>query len=334
MANSLVYRIRYQRTALSGKLRRNRSLQLGAGILIAYIVISLLDLLFPQYIGMSHALTLFSFSNPDTYKVALAAPTPPTLSHGVFYIFGTTAYNIPIFPAILAAIPVDLGFAVAQAGVSAIIGVVFGVSATYLSRKLEIVLESLANVFISFPLLVSVLLFGLLFHFTLEALSLGIIIVLWAYYAQIARMLTLSIKGNMYVEAARASGASRIKVIFSHIIPNILTPVLVRFATDMATVIVIFSAVNFMFFREFTPFASIPELGSLIAGFPAFGFVYGPHGSGLPPTPFNPPTAETFLLFNDWWTVLFPIIFLVILIIGLISFSDGIRRAIDPRTNF
>ncbi len=334
MAYSFLRRIKSQRTALSGKFKRNRAFQVGTGIIIAYILISLLDIFYPEYIGVKNALDLFSFANPALERVAYASPTPPTLSHGIYYIFGTTAYKIPILPAALASIPADLGFAVAIAGLSAIIGVVLGVGTTYISRKLEVAISSIANIFISFPLLISVIIFGLLFNFSFVSLVVGIVIVLWAYYAQLTRMLTLSVKGQLYIEAARASGASRIRIIFSHIVPNILTPVMVRFATDLATVIVIFSAVNFMFFTLFTPLATVPELGSLITGFPEFGFRYGYGGYGLPPTPFNPPTAETFMLFGYWWTVLFPVIFLLILIIGLILFSDGLRKALDPRTTF
>lgn len=323
-----------RRVDFSRILKRNRSLQFGIVVIISYAVISVLDLVYPQYIGVNNAFNLFSFANPTIAKIAYAAPTPPTLNGGIYYIFGTTAYKIPILPAILASIPADLVLALAIAGSSAIIGVVLGVSATYTSRKLEITIASFSNAFISFPLLISVIIFGLLLKFTLLALVVGIVAVLWAYYAQIARMLTLSVKGHQYIEAAKASGASGGRVMFSHIIPNILTPILVRLSTDMATVVVIFSAANFMFFHQFTPIATLPELGSLITGFPGFGYKYGFHPGGLPPVPFNPPTAETFILFGYWWTVLFPIIFLMLLVLGLMSFSDGLRKGLDPRTNF
>lgn len=324
---------RVGRFSLSGKFRRNRSLQFGTFVIGVYALISILDLIYPEYIGVRNAFNLFSFTNPGLETVALAFPTPPTLSHGIFYIFGTTAYEIPILPAILAALPVDLGFAVMVAGASAIIGIFVGVGATYISRKLEVAISSFANVFISFPLLISVMVFGLLLNFTLEALVIGMIAVLWSYYAQISRMLTLSVKENNYIEAARASGASRTRIIFSHIIPNILTPVMVRFSTDLATVVVIFSAVNFMFFHQFLPLAAVPELGGLMTGFPAFGYEYGYRfASGQ--IPLNPYTAETFLILGYWWTVLFPIIFLLLLIIGLMAFSDGLRKTLDPRTNY
>ncbi len=315
----------------SGKFRRNLSLQFGLGVIIAYVAISLLDVVYPQYIGVSNAFNLLAFTNPGPISVALANPVPPTLNNGIYYIFGTTSYKIPILPAILASIPVDLGFAVLIAGLSAIIGVIVGVSTTYYSRKLELTISSLSNVSISFPLLISVVIFGVLMHFTLLSLVVGIVAVLWAYYAQLTRMLTLNIKQQQFVEAARAAGAPGRKIISSHIIPNIMTPVLVRFSTDLATVVVIFSAVNFILYEVFKPFTLVPEMGSLLAAFPAFGMAYGPKIGNLFGT-FTPPTIQSFLLVGDWWTIVFPIIFLLLLIVGLISFSDGLRKALDPRT--
>lgn len=322
---------RKRESRISGMFRRNLALQFGLGVIIAYVVISVLDVVYPQYIGVTNAFNLLTFSNPGTVKVALANPAPPSLSHGIYYIFGTTAYEIPILPAILASIPVDLGFAVFIAGISAIIGVIVGVSTSYYSKKLELTITSLSNVFISFPLLISVVIFGVLMHFTLISLVVGIVAVLWAYYAQLARMLTLGVKQQPFVEAAKAAGAPGRRIITSHIIPNIMTPVLVRFSTDLATVVVIFSAVNFILYQVFKTFSLVPELGSLLAAFPAFGLAYGPKVGNLFGS-FSPPTIQTFLLVGDWWTIVFPIIFLLLLIVGLVSFSDGLRKALDPRT--
>lgn len=328
-------RKRFSKFSHTIRLKGNLSFQIGAAIILIYLAITLLDIIYPRYIGVSSAFNLFAFSDPGLKSVVLAQPSPPTLSHGLFYLFGTTAYEIPILPAILASIPVDLGFAVLIAGVSAIIGTVLGVVGTFFSGKLEWLISSISNAFISFPLIISVLILGLLFHFTLYSIFIGIIIVLWAYYAQISRMLTLNLKGKQFVEAARASGASDLRIAYSHIGPNIATPILVRFSLDMATVILIFSAANFMFWQQFVPLATTPELGSLINGFPEFGYQFGfPLGGTIlgGGNHYIPPTAALFLYQGYWWTVFFPIVFLLILVIGLIALSDGMRQALDPRT--
>ncbi len=315
--------------SFAGRLKRNLSFQVGAIIVTIYLIISLLDFIDPKYLGVSNAFNLFSFSNPGIRSVLMKQPSPPTTNEGLLYLLGTTAYGIPILPAILASIPVDLGFAVLIAGVSATIGTFIGVSGAFLTKKLEWVISFVSNTFISIPIIISVLIFGFLLHFTLFAISIGIIAVLWAYYAQIARMLTLNIKGNQFIEAARASGASDLRIVYSHVFPNIATPVLIRFSLDIATVIMIFSATNFLFWQQFTPLATTPELGALINGFPEFGYLFGFHLVG---SQYIPATASLFLYMGYWWTVFFPVLFLLILVIGLIALSDGMRKALDPRT--
>lgn len=329
MFKALSSRFKMQSGILAVNLRRNRSLQIGIGIILAYLVISLLDIVYPEYIGVRNAFNLLSFTNPRLQSVTVALPSPPSLSHGVLYIFGTTTYRIPILPAILASIPVDLAFAVFIAGISAIIGLFLGTISTYFSKKLELALTSVTSALTSFPLLISVIIFGLLVGFTLQGLIIGITFVLWAYYAQLSRTLTLEVRNSNYIEAARASGASRFKIVYSHIIPNILSQIWVRFSTDLATVIVIFSAANFIFYGDFQSLATLPEFGSLITGFPAFGLKYGYYQQmGY----FVPQTAATLLYGGFWWTIFFPTVFLAIIVIGLITFSDGLRKAVDPRT--
>ncbi|MCL4446831.1 MAG: ABC transporter permease [Thermoplasmatales archaeon] len=326
---------RAQRLAYFSRLKKNLSFQVGVVIIGIYLVISLLDIIYPRYIGVTNAFNLFSFTNPGLKSVALAQPSPPTLNRGWLYVFGTTAYEIPILPVALASIPVDLGYAVAVAGASAIVGTFIGVNGTFYSKKLEWVISSLSNAFISFPLIISVMIFGLLMHFSLIAIFVGIILVLWAYYAQIARMLTLNLQGKQFIESARAAGDSNSRIVFKHIIPNMVTPILVRFSLDMATVILIFSAANFMFWQQFIPLATTPELGGLMNGFPEFGFEFGYPLGGIvlgQQAHLIPSTASLFLYQGFWWTVLFPVIFLLILVIGLISFSDGLRKFLDPRT--
>jgi ABC-type dipeptide/oligopeptide/nickel transport system permease subunit len=322
------------RFSFSGRLKRNASFKVGVVIIGIYLVISLLDVAYPKYINVSNAFNLFAFTNPGLKSVVLTQPSPPTLNHGWMYIFGTTAYEIPILPAILASIPIDLGYAVLIAGVSAVIGTLIGVTGAFFSRESEWLISVISNAFISFPLIISVVIFGFLFHFTILSIFAGIVVVLWAYYAQITRMLTLNVKAKQFIEAARASGASDLRIVYSHIVPNITTPILIRLSLDMATVVLIFSAANFMFWAQFLPLATIPELGSLINGFPEFGYQFGyPIGGPvMGGGHYIPATAAVFLYLGYWWTVLFPILFLLVLVIGLIALSDGLRKAMDPRT--
>ncbi len=311
-------------------LLRNRSARMGGAVMLFFVGVSILNLVYPEYMGVNNAFSIASFTN--VYHNLNTAPTPPTLSDGWRYVFGTTTYAIPILPAILASITVDLAFAVPIAGLSAAIGTVVGVLSTYISRKTEMGMVTVAGIVSSFPLIISVMIFGIMLEFTIAGIVVGMIFVLWSYYALIARNMTLDIRNRQYIEASRAAGASRFRIIFKHVIPNALSPVMVRFSLDLTTVIVVLSAIDYIFYQQFTGLAPYPELGSLIAAFPGAGALYGPHNPlGVPYIPVN----SAILLFQgDWWIVIFPIIFLMILVLSLISLSTGLRETLDPRTRF
>lgn len=312
--------------------KRNTSFVIGGTIVLAFVLISLLNVFIPAYLGVKNVFDLANFSNLQTS--APKSPLAPSFDHGWLDIFGTTLYRVPILPVILAGVTVDLAFAVPVAGASAIIGLTLGVLSTYSSRRLETTLVGVMNAITSIPLLISVIIFGFLTSFSIMGLAVGMIFVLWSYYGQISRNLTLEVKNKQYVEAARASGASGLSIVFGHIFPNISSPILVRYALDLATVIVIFSAVNFIFYTQFTSLATLPELGSLMAGLPGLALKYR-LGPGISPlNTYVPLTTTALLLDGYWWTVVFPMIFLVVLVAGLITFSAGLRELLDPKTRY
>ncbi len=315
---------------LMSVLVRNRSARVGGAVILFFVAVSILNLAYPEYMGVTNAFSIRSFTN---FSANLdAVPTPPTFSEGWEYIFGTTAYAIPILPAILASITVDLAFAVPIAGISALMGTIAGVLCTYLSRKMEMGMLAVAGIVSSFPLIISVMIFGMMLSFTISGIVVGIVFVMWSYYALIARNMTLDIRNRQYIEASRAAGASKFRVIFRHVIPNAISPIMARFSLDLATVIVILSAIDYIFYSQFIGLAPYPEMGSLIAAFQGAGALYGPHNplSG----PYIPVNSALLLFQGDWWIVVIPIIFLVILVLSLISFSTGLRETLDPRVRF
>ncbi len=308
-------------------LWRNSSARLGIGLILVLIIISVMNVFYPEYLAVRNAFNINSFSN--IARNISAQPLPPTFDHGWRYVMGTTSYGVPILPVSLAAVTVDLAFSIPIAVISAIIGTGVGVITTYFSRKAEFAMVSIATTATSFPLLISAIIFGLMLGFNYIGISLGIIFVLWSYYAIIARNLVLDLKNRQFIEASRAAGASKFRIIFRHIIPNSMTPIMVRFSLDLATVIAILSAINFLFYFSATSLAPYPELGALIAGLPSVGYLYA---SGNPFSPFVPINTLTLITQGDWWTVLFPSFFLMVLIATFVTLSTGLRETLDPRS--
>jgi peptide/nickel transport system permease protein len=134
-------------------------------------------------------------------------------------------------------------------------------------------------------------------------MSLALVLVWWPLYARYTRSTTLSTKEFTFVEAARASGVSRIRIIFRHILPNSLPPVFIQFSLDLGAIMVIFSTLAFI---GFITNASVPELGYLTS----LGLNYVQ-------------TAP--------WAVIFPGVVITIFALAVNLLGDGLRDVIDPR---
>lgn len=120
------------------------------------------------------------------------------------------------------------------------------------------------------------------------------------------RGLALETKSLKYVEAAKASGASGVKTLFSHIIPNVLSPVYVQISLDLGSVIQIFAGIFFL----------IGALGS--SSFPLeIGYLLS---AGLP-----------YLSIGIWWPVIVPALFLLLFTVSVNLMGDGLRDVLDPK---
>ena len=137
------------------------------------------------------------------------------------------------------------------------------------------------------------------------SVALALIIIWWPLYARYGRSLTLTTKEATFIESARASGSGRLKIMFRHLLPNVLPPILVQISLDVGTVILIFSTLAFIGFLPSN--VLVPELGA-IANF----------GLDLAPLGF-------------WWTVVVPGGVITSFALAVNLMGDGLRDVIDPR---
>src|SRR2546428_5682792 len=155
------------------------------------------------------------------------------------------------------------------------------------------------------PLLYPPLPVGFVTGRTLLNMALALIIIWWPLYARYGRSLTLTTKEATFIESARASGSGRLKIMFRHILPNVLPPVLVQISLDVGSVILIFSTLAFIGFLPSN--ALVPELG-VIANI----------GLDLAPLGY-------------WWTVIVPGAVITLFALAVNLMGDGLRDVIDPR---
>jgi len=287
----------------------NKSAVVGLALFLAFVLVGLLVQLAPGVLGISDtdAFVPPRLTLEHTECVGMA-PEPPSLSRPL----GTTEFVgaqgigcIDLLTVTIKAIRIDLALSFFVVLVGAAIGTTLGVASGQAGGWVDEGLMRLTDVFFTVPFLVLALAVGFVIGRTLLNMALALIVVWWPLYARYARSLTLSTKENTFVEAAKAAGSSRLKIMFRHIVPNVLPPVFIQISLDVGTVIVIFSALAFIGFLPSD--ANLPELG-FIAN----------QGLSLAPLGY-------------WWTVVFPGAAITLFALAVNLMGDGFRDVIDPR---
>ena len=296
----------------TGKLFLSNKLALvGFTITSIYFLIAILDVVYPQYLGVANDNTYLSWvpgRTPVTIPPSQLGSPSLTPAGGWMYIFGTTFYNMPIFPAMLAALKFDLGYSLAIVLVGGGIGVVIGVISGYIGGIFDEVMMRVTDIFFSVPFLVLAIAFLFVFGHVLSSVVFALVIIWWPIYARLTRGQALSTKALNYVESAKAAGSSRLRNIFVHVLPNVLSPVYVQFSLDLGTIVLIFSTLDFLGIVNGNPYT--PELGSMIVA----------QGYGL-----------SWLIAGYWWPAIIPGIFLLIFTISVNLMGDGLRDVLDPK---
>jgi peptide/nickel transport system permease protein len=187
--------------------------------------------------------------------------------------------------------------------ISGVLGLVTGLVSGYFGGRTDDVLMRLGDVQLAFPfILLAIAVIGVL------GPSLPVIIVVigvssWVIYARVVRGSVLSLREREFVQAARALGGRDGRILIRHILPNVFTPWLVVATLDMARVIVIESALSFLGLGVQPP---TPTWGGMLAD----GRVY---------------------ITTAWWLATFPGLAILLTVLGINLFGDGLRDTLDPR---
>ena len=196
----------------------------------------------------------------------------------------------------------------------AVLGITVGLISGYLGGKLDSFLMRVADIQFAIPYLIVAIIASAIFQLAFgvdrfQQLAVPLLIVIigisnWPMYARTVRASVLGEKSKEYVEAARVIGLNRRIIMFRHILPNTLTPVLVLSTIQVAQAIMSEAALSFLGLGM--PISQ-PSLGSLIKA----GFEYVFSGS--------------------WWITLFPSILLIVFTLVIILFGDWLRDTLNPK---
>ncbi|QSQ07739.1 Dipeptide transport system permease protein DppC [Koleobacter methoxysyntrophicus] len=225
---------------------------------------------------------------------------PPSREHW----FGTDIYGRDIYTRVVYGARISLQIALASTLISVVIGVILGAIAGYYGGKVDDFISWLINVIFAFPFLFFVLAIVAYLPPSLTIMYFAIGFVNWAEIARVVRGQVLSIKTKEFVEAAVALGARDFRVIFRHILPNVMAPVIVQATLGMGSIIMLEAGLSFLGFG-----VQPPE--------PSWGYMID--------------QGRQYLMTGKWWWSVFPGFAIMMLVLGFNLLGDGLRDALDPR---
>jgi peptide/nickel transport system permease protein len=232
---------------------------------------------------------------------------PPVFLDGADARFplGTDALGRDLLSRAMYAARFSLSIAFAAAGLSVLCGAMLGLVSGYVGGLVDTCVMRLADIQLAFP----IILLTLAIVAVLGPSVLNLILVMglsgWAQTARLVRGSTLSVRVREYVEAARVLGASPPHVIRAHVLPNVLSPLVVMATFEVARFLLLEASLSFLGLGIQPP---TPSWGNMIAD----GRNY---------------------LFNAWWVAALPGVLIVVAVLAFNYIGDGIRDSLDPEIN-
>lgn len=232
------------------------------------------------------------------------------------YLLGTDSQGRDLFSALLYGTRISLLIGFASVILAMVVGIGLGLIAGYSGGRIDAFIMRVADVQLSFPaILIALLIDGvaraavpqhLLDVIAFPVLVGAIALAGWPQYARTVRGSTLVEKNKEYVQAAKVIGVSGPRIMFHHVLPNVLGPVLVLATVHLATAIITEATLSFL--GVGVPPTS-PSLGTLIR------------------------VGNDFLFSGEWWITIFPGLMLVLLVLSVNLLGDWLRDALNPKLN-
>lgn len=231
-------------------------------------------------------------------------PGEASFGTGMTYWLGTDTQGRDMVSAIMYGLRISLFVATVSLALAITIGTVVGVTAAYFGGKLDSFIMRIVDLQLSFPAILIALILLALLGRGVDKVVLALVIVQWAYYARTVRSSAIVERRKDYIDAARCLALSNRRIMFRHLLPNCVPPLIVVATVQIAQAIALEATLSFL--GVGVPITE-PSLGLLIAN----GYDY--------------------LLSGRYWISLFPGIALVVTIIAINLVGDRLRDVLNPR---
>jgi peptide/nickel transport system permease protein len=274
------------------RLKKNKLAMAGlVWIIIMILVAASADLWVPRYFGNPTAI--------DTTKLATQSLQSPSTAHPL----GTDKLGRDILSRTVYGARVSLMVGVLAVAISIIVGLILGAVAAYWGGWWDSIVMRTADVFFAFPYVLFAITLIALLGPGVQNVFIAIGVLGWPSIARVFRASILSIKENEYVDAARSMGAGSRRIIFRHIMPNAVAPIIVLATMSIGGAILTEAALSFLGMGVQPP---APSWGNMLSESRSF-------------------------LFTAPWLMLYPGLAILTTVLGFVLLGDGLRDALDVK---
>ncbi len=274
------------------RFKRHRLAMVGAVLFLGMCAVAIFGPFLLPY-------NFYVIPSPD--KIVYAG-RPPSLAHP----FGETGgLQRDVLTLVVNGARLSLLIVVGASIVGATIGAIVGGIAGYFGGWIDNLLMRIVDIMLSLPLLFVILVVSKFLGSGSWYLIMFIFAIFsWPGLSRLVRSLFLSLRGEDYVDAARAAGVSDVRIIFRHILPNAMSPIIVAATLGVVSVIISEAFVSFL---GFGVDVTQPTWGNVLSN------------------------SLNFIALGNWWWPLFPGLAIVVTVLGISFMGDGLRDALDPR---
>jgi len=268
------------------RFRKNPLTLIGGSVLVMFIFLAIFAPLITPY-------------NPEVINMKERLQ-PPSASHW----FGTDEVGRDLLTRVAYGARLSLGMGISVVVIAGLIGTMIGAFAGYVGGRIGQVIMRIMDVILAFPTLVLAMALTAALGPSLFNAMLAIAIVKIPVFVRLARSETLVVREKLYVKAAKTFGLSDMWIITRHIIPNVITPVIIQVTLDLGDAILLIATLGFLGLGAQPP---TPEWGSMIH------------------------TGWEYFL-DQWWYATFPGIAIFLASVSFNLLGDGFRDLLDPKS--
>lgn len=269
------------------RLSKNKAAVVGGFFILLFIVVSIVGPWFTTF-------------DPDRVEVMNKLQSPSAA-----HWFGTDNFGRDIFTRIIHGMALTLKVGFLSVGMGGSVGVVLGIVSGYYGGKIDTIIMRVMDVLLAFPGILLALAIVSVLGGSLTNVIIAVSVFSVPAFARIVRGSTLTVRKLEYIDAVRALGATDLRIIFKHILPNVISPIIVQATLRIATAVLTASGLSFLGLGAQPP---APEWGAMLNDGRAY-MSTAPH------------------------IILFPGIMIVLVVLAFNIFGDGLRDALDPKMN-